>query len=57
VPGSEQTFSRPIAGDAMAALLASGRMPMPFLTADEALARAMVWRRVWTGTQQTDHPL
>jgi diguanylate cyclase (GGDEF)-like protein len=35
-------FSRPVAGDAMAALLSARRMPMPFFTNDEALTRAVV---------------
>jgi diguanylate cyclase len=35
-------FSRPVAGDAMAALLSARRMPMPFFTDDEALTRAVV---------------
>ncbi len=35
-------FSRPIAGDAMEALLRSRRMPMPFLTASEVPAGAAI---------------
>ncbi len=35
-------FSRPVAGDAMEALLSVRRMPMPFLTDREALTRAVV---------------
>ena len=35
-------FSRPVDGDAMAALLSARRMPMPFFTDDEALTRAVV---------------
>ncbi len=35
-------FSRPVTGDGMAALLSARRMPMPFLTDNEALTRAVV---------------
>jgi diguanylate cyclase (GGDEF)-like protein len=35
-------ISRPVASDAMAELLASRRMPMPFLTDDQALTRAVI---------------
>jgi diguanylate cyclase (GGDEF)-like protein len=35
-------FSRPVAGDAMEALLSSRRVPMPFLTDNEALTRVVV---------------
>ena len=35
-------LSRPIAGDTMEALMSAGRLPMPFLTGDEALTRAVV---------------
>jgi EAL domain-containing protein (putative c-di-GMP-specific phosphodiesterase class I) len=35
-------FSRPVTGDAMAALLSARRMPMPFFTDDQALTRAAV---------------
>ena len=35
-------ISRPVAGDAMARLLTSRRMPMPFLTDDQALTRAVI---------------
>ena len=35
-------FSRPIAGDAMEALLSSGWMPMPFLANSEALTAAVI---------------
>jgi diguanylate cyclase (GGDEF)-like protein len=35
-------FSKPVAGDAMEALLSARRMPMPFLTDDEALTTAVI---------------
>jgi diguanylate cyclase (GGDEF)-like protein len=35
-------FSRPVDGDAMEALLVARRMPMPFLTDNEALAKAVI---------------